>query len=390
MRIDKRNPVHWLLLVGFLLQSALGIALRPFLRSRNGTIVLYGHKLNGNLLALSRYMLAHPDSNLRPVFLSMDRDYLRELRAQGVDCRWTGGPACAALLARAEALVSDHGLHSLGLWRGAYQKLGMKFFDVWHGMSTMEYRPEDVSARHRYDEIWVASGLYREVYATRFGFEESKVVVTGHARTDRLVVRTRDGNVLRRQYGLPADRRLVLFAPTWKQQSHTRSIYPFGSQKADFLEGICGTALEHGASVVMRSHLNSGDVAADGVEGLYLLPASRYPDTEAILEMCDIIVCDWSTIAFDWLLLDRPALFLDVEPPYPLGSFLGDEFRYGEVVATFPQLLQSLDGILNDPAGYWHRYGFRHQAAKDKFYDGMADGLATRRCVERMLLRIRG
>jgi CDP-glycerol glycerophosphotransferase len=136
--------------------------------------------------------------------------------------------------------------------------------------------------------------------------------------------------------------------------------------------------------------LNSGDVAADGVEGLYLLPASRYPDTEAVLAMCDILVCDWSTIAFDWLVLDRPALFLDVEPPYPLGSFLGDEFRYGEVVAAFPHLLQSLDGILNDPAGYWQRYGSRHQAAKDKFYGGMADGMATRRCVERLLTRIRG
>ncbi|HEV7269659.1 CDP-glycerol glycerophosphotransferase family protein [Pseudoxanthomonas sp.] len=389
MKIDKRNPAHWLSLAGFWLQAALGTALRPLLRSSNGTIVLYGHKLNGNLLALYRHMRANPSVGLRPVYLSMDLDYLRELRAQGVDCCWACGPACAALLARAEALVSDHGLHSLGSWRGEYQRLDMKFFDVWHGMSTMEYRPEDVSDRHRYDEIWVASELYQLVYTTRFGFDEGKVVMTGHARADRLIARTEDRDILRRQYGLPVDRRLILFAPTWKQQSRARSIYPFGCGKAEFLEGICRVALDHGASVVMRSHLNSSDAVAVEVEGLYLLPASRYADTEAILEMCDILVCDWSTIAFDWLLLNRPAIFLEVEPPYPLGAFLGDEFRYGEIVDAFPQLLQSLGRILGDPAEYWGRYGPRHQAAKDKFYGTMADGRATERCVNRLIEWIR-
>lgn len=390
MKVDKRNPAHWLLLAGFWLQAALGLAWRLFLRSRQGIVVLYGHKLNGNLLALQRHLLANPEAGLRPVFLSMDRDYLRELRGQGIDVCWASGPASADLLARAQALVSDHGLHALGPWRALYQKLGLRFFDVWHGMSTMEYRPQDASARHGYDEIWVASELYRIVYTTRFGFDEEKVVVTGHARTDRLVAKTENRLALREQYGLPIDRKLILFAPTWKQQSSTRSIYPFECKKIDFLEGVSEVAIRHGASIVMRSHLNSGDIADEGAKNLYMLPASRYPDTEAVLEMCDILVCDWSTIAFDWLLLDRPALFLDVEPPYPLGGFLGSEFRYGEVVPNYHGLLRSLGDVLNDPGGYWNRHGTHHQTAKDKFYGGMADGRASQRCINRLVLVIRG
>lgn len=389
MKVDKRNPVHWLLLAGFWLQAALGIAFRPLLRSRDGIVVLYGHKLNGNLLALQRYLLANPDIGLRPVFLSMDREYLRELHAQGIDACWASGPACAGLLARADALVSDHGLHTLGPWRALYQKLGLRFFDVWHGMSTMEYRPQDTSARHGYDEIWVASELYRIVYTTRFGFDKKKVVVTGHARTDRLVLKTENRSALREQYGLPNERKLILFAPTWKQQSSARSIYPFQCRKMQFLEGVSEVAIRHGASIVMRSHLNSGDIAGEGIKNLYMLPASRYPDTEAVLEVCDILVCDWSTIAFDWLLLDRPALFLDVEPPYPLGGFLGEEFRYGEVVPNFHGFLRALEGVLNDPRGYWGRRGAHHQAAKDKFYGGMADGKASQRCVGRLISVIR-
>ena len=389
MKIDRRRPKHWLLLAGFGLQAALGFALRVLVRSRTGTVVLYGHKLNGNLLALCNYMLTHPECGLRPVFLSMDREYLLELREQGIGCCWASGPGCAMALARADALVSDHGLHSLGPWRGLYQKLGLLFFDVWHGMSTMDYSPRDTSARHGYDEIWVASDLYREIYASRFGFDRNKVVVTGHARTDPLLNGVDDRTAIRAKYGLPDSCTLILFAPTWRQQAKHRSLYPFGCGEADFLAGLTEVATRHGASVVMRTHLNSGDIGIAGTQGIYMLPASRHPDTEAILKACDILVCDWSTIAFDWLLLDRPALFLDVEPPYPLGDFLGSEFRFGEIVSSFPALLQSLTDVLDDPGDYWREFAPRHQAAKDKFYGDMADGRATERCMERLLINLR-
>ena len=177
MKVDKRNPAHWLLLAGFWLQAALGIALRPFLRSRDGIVVLYGHKLNGNLLALQRHLLANPEAGLRPVFLSMDRDYLRELRAQGIDACWASGPACVGLLARAQALVSDHGLHTLGPWRALYQKLGLRFFDVWHGIPFKGFDADAFRVQHRYDETRVAADSCRDLWVERFGFDPARVVL---------------------------------------------------------------------------------------------------------------------------------------------------------------------------------------------------------------------
>lgn len=389
MKIEKRNPRHWAMLLAFFVMAIVGALLRCLSSRREPVVILYGHKLNGNLLALYRYLEDHPGAGLKPVFLNMDRVGIQALRAGGRNACWAGAIACARLLSRASALVSDHGLHSLQVWRSAYQRLGLKFFDVWHGMSTMDYRPQQTAARHGYDEIWVASDLYRSVYTTQFGFEPAKVVVTGHARTDRLVARSEGRDVLREHYGLPLDRKLILFAPTWKQQSNTRSLYPFGCDRMEFLMGVAEVAARHGASVVMRSHLNSGDEAAAEFPGVYMLPASRYPDTEAILQACDVLVCDWSTIAFDWLLLDRPALFLDVEPPYPLGRFLGAEFRYGEIIAGFSQLLRGLEEILGNPDAYWQRHLSLHQAARNKFYGEMADGNATGRCVGRMISRLR-
>lgn len=388
MKIDKRNPVHWLLLAGFGLQVALGIALRPLrplLRSR-GTVALYGHKLNGNLLALQRYLLANSDAGLFPVFLTMDRDYLRELRAQGIECRWACSPACAALLAQAEALVSDHGLHSLGPWRGAYQWLGLRFFDVWHGIPFKGFGADDFRMQRRYDEAWVASDSQRELWIEKFGFAADRVHATGYARTDRLVVRDMSDADARRRLGLdPATcGKTVLFAPTWAQDDRGRSIYPFGCDEGAFMGALSAFAAAHDATVLLRSHMNSGDVSGGGYPRVVALPGTRFPDTEAILLASDILVCDWSSIAFDFLLLQRPTLFLDVPPPFRKGFSLGPEYRFGAIVGDLPGLLRQLETCVQEPEAYWRVHAGAHQQIRHEVYGDKADGHSAARCVARL------
>src|SRR5690606_37098231 len=53
MKIDKRNPLHWWYLVLSGCWAMLAIAARPLLpRRKPHRVLLYGHKLGGNLLAL--------------------------------------------------------------------------------------------------------------------------------------------------------------------------------------------------------------------------------------------------------------------------------------------------------------------------------------------------
>lgn len=386
MKIDKRNPVHWLLLAGFWLLAALGIALRPFLRSR-GTIVLYGHKFNGNLLALHRHLQANPGIGLHPVYLSMDRDYLRKLRAQGIDCRWACSPACAALLARAEALVSDHGLHSLGPWRGAYQWLELRFFDVWHGFGFKGFDADDYRALHRYDETWVASETQREQYIRMAEFDPAIVRATGYGRTDALVKRSLDAEAVKRSLGLDPGTcgKLVLFAPTWQQDDPARSVFPFGMQADAFLDALDGFAQSMQATVLLRAHLNSSLEGGGGHARVVQVPFARFPDTEAILFACDALVCDWSSIAFDYLVLDRPTFFLDVPAPFAKGHSLGPECRFGPVVPGMDALLEGLRNALVDPQAYWSAHGQAHLSTKDYVWGAYADGNATNRYVERLL-----
>lgn len=386
MKIDKARPSHWLWLSMFALQALFGLGLRVLgVRSRRASVILYGHKLNGNLLALYRAMVTEQAKTpFRPVFLSMDRRYCRELKADGVEARWACSISGAWLLATSSALVSDHGLHALQPLHSAYRRLGLRFFDVWHGIPFKGFDADDFRLQHRYDEVWVASDLCRQMYVEKFGFDPSHVVVTGYPRTDRLVHPVDAQCVHRAALGLPLEGKLILFAPTWAQDAAGRNLYPFGCDGGMFLDALATAARRHGAGVILRTHLNSGDITWQGHENVHALPGSQYPDAEAILLASDMLVCDWSSIAFDFLLLDRPTFFLDVPAPFRKGFSLGPEYRFGAVVGDLQSLVDSLERALSTPDMYWDTHASRHASIREQVYGASADWNASARCLAQL------
>lgn len=379
MKIDRRNPLHWLYLALFAANVLAALALRRLRRpAARKRVVLYGHKLNGNLLALYRRL--ETDPGFETVFLTLDPAYARELRARGVNRRLAILPHCATLLAGADAIVSDHGLHALGLLLG---RSDVRFVDVWHGIPFKGFDADDFVVQRRYDEVWVASPMLRELYARRFGFDEYRVHVTGYARTDRLVRRQDDVDALRRSFGLGKGP-VVLFAPTWRQDDRGRSLYPFGLPEQAFLDHIQQICRPHGATVVVRAHLNSPRRTAARHDSVVSLPHADFPDTEGLLLLSDVLVCDWSSIAFDFLLLDRPTIFLDVPAPFGKGFALGPEHRFGPVVGDPETLGSRLEQAMARPESYRAEFGARHAAERAAVYGGFADGGSSERGVARL------
>lgn len=385
MKIDKSNPAHWWYLLLFGLQVGLALCLRVLVGHRQRRdVVLYGHKLCGNLLALYKYLEADGTNAFVPTFLTMDAAYRRVLRGQGVRCTCATGFGCARLLMRAGAVISDHGLHAMRFMIGAR---GLRFFDVWHGIPFKGFDADDFRLQHRYDEVWVASPLMKKLYVERYGFDTDKVQVTGYARTDRLVKHDEDVSTIKHEFGLdgPDVGKIVLFAPTWKQDASQRSIYPFGAGERTFLQALSALAQRMGSTIVMRTHLNSDSVATGAWARIVQRPFADFPDTEALLLASDVLVCDWSSIAFDWLLLDRPTLFLDVEPPFAKPLSLDRSYRYGEIVGSMPEMLERLQTFLTIPQAYAQAFPRNQSEMRMRVYGPYADGQATSRCANRLL-----
>lgn len=378
MKIDKTNPAHWLCLALFGVNVLVAMLWRPVRGRRTGShrsIVMYGHKLNGNLLALHSHLRAHCADEFDVRFLTMDKRYHRHLQQEGIASVLATRPRTTSLLARADAVISDHGLHALALMVG---RSSLKFFDVWHSIPFKGFDTDDFRLQHRYDEVWVASPLVQQLYVERFGFDPARVVVTGYARTDRLVQRDEDPDTLCRQFGLTdtSVERTILFAPTWKQDDAERSIYPFGMTAESFLEAMSTVATDTNSRFIVRTHLNSREADTPDYPNVVWLSSRDYPDTEALLLVADVLITDWSSIAFDWLVLQRPTIFLDVPPPFAKGLSLGREYRFGSVAADADALATRLrdDSLLRND---WV------QRLTD-VYAGYADGASAQRCAGRL------
>lgn len=376
--------MHWLYLLAFSINVAFALMLRPLVSRKKRVVVLYGHKLNGNLKAIYDELASQRCAIHEWCYLSLDPEHHRYLKGRGLRTVCATHPTAALLLARAASVISDHGLHVM--WP-LLRLTDILFFDAWHGIPFKGFDSDDFLIQRRYEEVWVASPLLAELYVRRFGFDPTRVTVTGYARTDRLIRPDEEPSEIRERIGAPAAGPLILFAPTWVQDDRGRSVYPFGCPESVFLQALCEVAACYQGSVLMRAHLNSGAIGT-GIPNVISVPQSRFPDTEAVLQIADVLICDWSSIAFDYLVLERPTLFLDVPAPFKKGFSLGPEYRFGPVVRSLDELTAQLDQILSVPESFLAENASRLRAAKAEVYGEYADGYSARRCVERLASKL--
>lgn len=382
MKINKSNPRHWAYLAIFTMNVCLVLLLRSFWLCKSNTVILYGHKLNGNLKAIQDYALGVPDGP-ELIFLTMDPGYYQALKSQGKSVLFGLHPLHMLKLVTAYALISDHGLHSLIL---LLKFSDMKFVDVWHGIPFKGFDEDDFRVQHQYDEVWVASEKLKQLYSERFGFSEAVLKVTGYARTDMLIHDGVDRREIRARLGVPTEySKVVLFAPTWQQDDKSRSIFPFGIDESDFLHRMNEFCQAQDAICIVRKHLNVKSGSQSDCAQILYRSYEDYPDAEEVLLASDILVCDWSSIAFDYLLLDRPTIFLDVPPPFRKGFSLDANHRFGHIVHGLEGMFEALGMYLQSSIQYLAQNSHLHKRVRDELYGDMVDGKASARCYARLL-----
>ncbi|MCF6267622.1 MAG: CDP-glycerol glycerophosphotransferase family protein [Desulfuromusa sp.] len=384
MKINKKNPFHWLSLgwMVFLLLLLLPTRLLRKAKRDGRTIILYGHKLHGNLNALYDYSLESlsPSQNLNIFFLTMDPHYFAEIKKKD-NILFALKPLDLMKVIQADCIISDHGLHALLL---LLKLSDITFVDVWHGIPFKGFTAGDFSLQHQYDEIWVSSALLKKLYVEKFGFEAARVQATGYGRTDLILHYRLRKKELREQLGITAGKKVILFAPTWKQDEAGRSEIPFNLTQNTFLQNLEEFAAKHNASFIIRYHLNTSVEKRSESPNIFHLPLQEYPNGEELVAVSDVLITDWSSIAFDMMVLDKPIVFLDVAPPFKNGFSLPPEYRVGDLVESMEQLLASLAEAIRPEENYMKRYDSEYRRIKSLVYDDTIDGNSTGRYLSRL------
>jgi CDP-ribitol ribitolphosphotransferase len=103
-----------------------------------------------------------------------------------------------------------------------------------------------------------------------------------------------------------AGKRILLFAPTFRGRGNTSAYYDY--ERIDFgqLYEACGTD-----SVVLfrMHHFVRTPVPIPPEYADRLFDFRSYPDTNDLLHVTDVLITDYSSVVYEFSLLDRPMLF---------------------------------------------------------------------------------
>ncbi|HSI25833.1 MAG TPA: CDP-glycerol glycerophosphotransferase family protein [Aeromicrobium sp.] len=256
---------------------------------------------------------------------------------------------------------------------------------TWHG-STLKRLARDrphaswrsrVAARRegrRWDRLLAQNEFSASNLRSAYAFTKP-IWVEGYPRNDTIVSGA-VGQDVRRRLGISADVRVMLWAPTWRENR---------AAMVDDLD-IAGLAHRLGPDwvVLVRGHVNTwASRALSTPHGV--LDVTTYPDISDLLSVTDVLVTDYSSVMFDWMVTRRPIVFFvpDLEHyAQQLRGFYADLLTEapGPVVRTTDGVVASVLDLLDHP----EQFADALSSWRARFTE-MDDGLAGERVVQRML-----
>lgn len=370
-------------------------------------VVVIGRE-GGKFLDNAKYVFCWLEQNRpeggRPVFLSEHATVRAQLAAAGARAVAWPGVAGAWTLLRAGTVVFDsaeaveHG--RLGFLAGA------RLVQVWHGAPLKEIELplfrrrlaalpplqrralalyKALTGRFLRYHVLVSTSAFFTERAFATCFHARRIVACGYPRNDMLApapdypaalvaLNTDQAALGQLREARAAGVKTLLYAPTFRQDKHS----PFSAGWID-LPALSRLATEKGWLVALKLHpvLQTSGLTADLPGLLDIAPTS---DAYPLLAEIDVLVTDYSSIYFDFLLLDRPIVFY----PYDFASYTADDRRLlfdyetmtpGPRAQDFLQLCALLAQATTGDAPQWRAARAR---VRGLTFDHAAGGAAAR------------
>ncbi|GAA4888362.1 CDP-glycerol glycerophosphotransferase family protein [Streptomonospora salina] len=212
---------------------------------------------------------------------------------------------------------------------------------------------------------------------------EGEILETGYPRNDIFFSPRRDeiAERTRRRLGLPEGKKVVLYAPTWRDDKY----YTRGKHKLDLhldLQRMYEKLGDDHVLLVRRHPRVVDSVPIVGRDFVY--DVSLYPEIMELFLITDVLITDYSSMMFDFANTGRPMLFFTYDIESYRDNLRGFYFDFEET-APGPLLSHSddvIDALVNvDEVGASYRDAY--SAFTGKFCP-LDDGSAAARIADRV------
>ena len=355
-----------------------------------------------NKIVISSYYGRGFGDNLRPIAEELLR------RDENLKIVWlTAGDKAAASLPKGIRAVEYHSaarireLATAKVWidncrKGAREKRkGQIYVQTWHGFAlkriekdvcdTFEPGYEEYAKRDsaQTDLIVSDSRFMTEIYRRSFWYH-GEIQEFGSPRNDALV----NGDsttykLVRERFGLPEDCKIVLYAPTFRVD---KSMEPYSIDYAR-LRKSCEARFGGRFAVLIRLHPNITSQAKDlSFDGETTFDASTYQDMQELLAASDVVITDYSSLMFDFMLTGRPCFQFATD----IAAYRNDRnfnFSLDKLPFALAENNDELEDIILhfDEETYQNNLNQFHQE-----FGIRADGQAASRCVDWILKKMKG
>jgi len=271
------------------------------------------------------------------------------------------------------------GTEVIQLWHacGAFKKFGYSVLDK-------SYSPDDdylkmVQIHRNYSKVYVSGEACVAPYADAFGMTQERIYPLGVPRTDQLLNTVRQARVREKLYDRYPEcrkKRIILLAPTFRGNGQTTAHY---DQELDFEK----FRRELGPDTVLLLRMHPFVLNPPIVPDAYsdqIINMTDYPDINDLMQIADILITDYSSVIFEFALLQKPMIFLvnDLQSYKAERDFYFpyETFVPGPIVSTFEDVIA------------WIKRGQFDTQKIETFANQFftyQDGEATKRIVDHML-----
>ncbi len=351
-----------------------------------------GRRYGDNSRYVYEWVLENRD-DLHPLWITLDEGVKFQLEKEGKPVELATNPAGVKSLFEAGAAAITNNFYDIAL-HPVLVPSSLNLIHLGHGVPVKK-GTDNQNQRTAFEEAYKRkrSELTQyKIHTSEFltGDPDAEVNrITGYPRNDSLLNPSEDAQEDWSEYNAGTEPQFsILYAPTWRHGREPTDFFPFDDFDPEKLDDVLRTL---DAQILLRPHRNELrmydslrtelDNYATQCERVRLATHDEFPDANALLPFVDCLITDYSGIYHDYLLLDRPILFVpyDYEDYEHHNGFRYDYFEHlpGPAIDDFEEFTAAIEQAIEDDS----YYRAEHKALKQKIhhYD---DGESSRRVVE--------
>lgn len=377
-------PVYWL----------------SFLVPRNKKIWLFGSTFGRRFADNPRYLYLYvsqhkEELSIRPIWISHNEDVVRMLNAEGYEAYMHHSLKGIWYALCGKVYLFDNYSKDINFWQSG----GAMKVNLWHGIPLKKIQHDNVFDKFRHPKnIWeklrnfprnisdekpnhyvlTTSENLREIFSSAFktknvlvsGYPRNQVLISDDIKNVYLDEEKRDRKKIisflnKKNNG--KNKRMIFYMPTFRE---SETLFFENFDKNDFQKFLAENTLLFCIKLHPKSKLNE---EFKNIQSENIVVINKDADSYVFLKLADVLITDYSSIYFDYLLLDRPIIFF----AYDLKEYLNDsrkmyfdydEFTPGEKVWDYQGLKNSIAKIIENNGDYQNRYSdFRKKIMKKVF-----------------------